>query len=258
MDSRSEQLLVGLGLSAYESRCYVALLRGFPVNPYQLSKRAGIPASKIYEIVAKLEERGLAAKLGGEAGYVPKDPATAMSEWRSRYLRDLAEVTEALEGELSVPGVQMVWNLDSTQGVREQGGRLLAEAQTHVSLAASAEMINLWRGEIEEARTRGVLLRLISYGRPVEALHQLLAKMYPDRRGAQPSTAGSPAGGAGVLAVDHLQVLFVSSSADRKGLKGVWTDNPAMAMVAEEYVDDKLFIEKVLDSGWSPWGDTDY
>jgi len=199
-------------------------------------------------VVARLQERGLAVRLAGDGGYVPKDPQTAMSEWKRRYLNDLEEAAVLLQREMVGPGAYVVWNVDSTSAVREQGARLLGDSRSHVSLAAPAAVMDLWSSELRGAADRGVLLKLISYGLPEESLRPLLDRMYPD--------GSSMRGGA--MAVDRRVALFVTSVEDGGGLQGAWTDNPAIAGVAEEYVDDKLVVEQMLESRRSPWGDTDY
>ena len=41
------EMLVKIGLSEYEAKAYVALLRESPVTGYQLSKLSGVPRSMI-------------------------------------------------------------------------------------------------------------------------------------------------------------------------------------------------------------------
>jgi hypothetical protein len=71
-------------------------------------------------------------------------------------------------------------------------------------------------------------------------------KKYTLRQNKRPGT---------VLAVDTHYALFVSSQNEK--LQGAWTQNPAIAAIAEEYVDDKLFIEQGIADRWVLWGGTD-
>ena len=46
-----------LGLSEYESKAYVALLKCGSLNTNQLSKESGVPQSKIYDALYKLSQK---------------------------------------------------------------------------------------------------------------------------------------------------------------------------------------------------------
>jgi hypothetical protein len=109
--------------------------------------------------------------------------------------------------------------------------------------------MDIWLAELIEAQERGVRLQLISYGTlpsnqadlPVREL-----KEYANRKSRKPGT---------VLAVNTQYALFVSFSG--KQPLGAWTENPAIAAIAEEYVDDKLFIEEGISDRLIVWGSTD-
>ena len=51
--------LIKIGFSEYEAKAYTGLLKTNPVSAYELSKISGIPSSKIYQVIAKLIERGV-------------------------------------------------------------------------------------------------------------------------------------------------------------------------------------------------------
>ena len=62
MDSLSG--LGELGLTEYEGKIYLALLKESPANGYQLSKRTGVPRSMVYEALGRLHSRGAVLKTG--------------------------------------------------------------------------------------------------------------------------------------------------------------------------------------------------
>ncbi len=57
-----EDLLIELGLSKYEAKAYVTLLSLGEANARELSEKARIPRTKIYEVLEKLERRGFVEK----------------------------------------------------------------------------------------------------------------------------------------------------------------------------------------------------
>ena len=242
--------LADLGLSKYESRAYVSLLSEHPARPYQISKSAGVPASKIYEVMGRLEARGLVVQMKGQhEGYAPKDPEKALAEWRADYLGRLGDVEQRLKSITAGKPTYMIWNTLQNDDVLDQGRRLLSAAHECVFLSATAQLMEQWLAALGGAKARGTSMHLISYGAIGPEMQQLgvreLGPPSPVR------TRGS------VLAVDHASVLFVSAAAPGTPLQASWTDNPAIALMAEEYVEDKLFIEQAIEDGWLRWGDVE-
>jgi len=68
--------LTQLGLSEYEAKAYMALLRENPLTAYEIAKNSGIPTSKIYEVIRKLENRRTIQVIHGERSkvFVPLPP----------------------------------------------------------------------------------------------------------------------------------------------------------------------------------------
>ena len=64
--------LMRIGFSDYEARAYISLLKMNPATAYEVAKLSGIPSSKIYEVLSKLLERGIALELieSGKKRYI--------------------------------------------------------------------------------------------------------------------------------------------------------------------------------------------
>jgi sugar-specific transcriptional regulator TrmB len=244
------EILMQLGLSQYESKCYVALLGNFPAKPYQIGKTAGIPSAKIYEVIARLEQKGLIAEVSGEEKrYIPKDPDMVVIEWREQYLHLLKEAQQALKSHMTEKPVNAVWNVKGRREIVRLGKDLIARAVKCIFLAASVKLMDVWLPDLAQAQKRGVSVHLIAYGVLESRNEDVPVKeltTYTLRQNKRPGT---------VLAVDTQYALFVSSQNEK--LQGAWTENPAIAVIAEEYVDDKLFIEQGIADRWVLWGSTD-
>lgn len=242
--------LMELGLSQYESKAYVALLREYPARPYQISKSAGIPTAKIYEVVNRLEDRGLVTRIHGpDKGYVPKDPETAFEEWHSRYLQVLRETAEELKSVLPGRPPHIVWNIDGEDEVIRQGRRLLTDAEHSVALAGTYRLIRTWSSDLKGARERGVLLSLISHGRPEDEVLDLPVQILDRLNGIQSTQRGT------VMAVDGRVALFVAPDPMSGTVQGAWTENPAIVRIATEYIKDKGFLEQAIAKHLISWAD---
>src|ERR671936_80397 len=101
---KAEQL-TRLGLTSYEAKAYLALLRRDSSTAAQVARLAEVPRQRIYDVLASLVERGLAS---GRPGRVVKYAATApqlalerlISDHRQR-LRELEEEVETMVEELT-------------------------------------------------------------------------------------------------------------------------------------------------------------
>lgn len=70
--------LVRLGLTQYEARAYVALIRRDSSTPAEIARVAGVPRPRIYDVVASLVAKGLACERPGRtAKFVATPPEEA-------------------------------------------------------------------------------------------------------------------------------------------------------------------------------------
>lgn len=101
--------LTELGLTTYEAKAYLALVRRDVSTAADVSRLAGIPRQRIYDVVASLVQRGLASERPGRpARYAGVSPAFAIErlviarrEELDRIERSGRELVEALEPEFA-------------------------------------------------------------------------------------------------------------------------------------------------------------
>jgi sugar-specific transcriptional regulator TrmB len=73
-DPRLVSQLTSLGLTSYEARAYLALIRRDSFTAAQVARQAGLPRQRIYDVLGSLVEKGLATS---RPGRVVKYAATA-------------------------------------------------------------------------------------------------------------------------------------------------------------------------------------
>jgi hypothetical protein len=102
----SSAALTGLGLNAYESAVYLALLSRSGQGSTELAERARVPRQRIYDVLRSLEAKGLCvARDTNPRTFFPADPATALpalSEKRAIELERERERTAAVALQLAV------------------------------------------------------------------------------------------------------------------------------------------------------------
>src|SRR5918997_535250 len=86
--------LTQLGLTSYEAKAYMALTRRGSSTAAQVSRLAGVPRQRIYDVLASLVEKGLASS---KPGRVVKYAATAPELALERLVSDHRQRLEELE-----------------------------------------------------------------------------------------------------------------------------------------------------------------
>jgi len=95
-DPVSVERLVRLGLTLYEARAYVALVRRDASTPAQVARLAGVPRPRIYDVLESLVGKGLAAdRPGRTARYVAIPPERVAAQ----LIRVHHDRVAALEGD---------------------------------------------------------------------------------------------------------------------------------------------------------------
>src|SRR5215475_1796092 len=79
MDAMTLDRLIRLGLTQYEARAYLALVRRDGSTPGEVATLAGVPRPRIYDVLHSLVAKGLAVERPGHtAKYLAAPPAAAM------------------------------------------------------------------------------------------------------------------------------------------------------------------------------------
>lgn len=95
-DGGVAERLVRLGLTQYEARAYIALLRRDGSTPAEVAKVAGVPRPRIYDVIGSLVDRGL---VGERPGRTAKYVATSPGDATGLLLEAHRERLQVLEGD---------------------------------------------------------------------------------------------------------------------------------------------------------------
>jgi sugar-specific transcriptional regulator TrmB len=223
-----------LGMSGYESKAYVALVAaGKPINGYEVAKRSGVPRSTVYETLGKLVTRGAAYEVKGAADatdYLPL-PAEALLE---RMRREFDGSVEALK--TALPKVVARPEAPLIHGLRD-GKAMLARAEDVVAGARGDLFLSVWPEEarrlaagVRAAAERGVDVSAVSYGEDelkVGTVH-----------------THEPGGlGYRLLVVVGDRREAIVGGFGEGGAWGIYTADPAVAMMAAEYVRQDIALQ---------------
>ncbi len=228
--------LTHLGLSEWEAKAYLALLRRSPVNGYQVSKESSVPRSMVYEVLAKLVSRGAVVRTheADNALYAPVPPV----ELIERLQREHEELTESLKLDLGAVShtdeEDYVWHLEGRANILARAEMLISEARQSLSAQVSMLEIGELRRTLEAASARDVAVAVVCD----EPLHL---------RGARevvvppPRLSGEADPFELILVRDRAEMLVGDlRGSDRESAS--WTRNRQLAQMAEGHIRRSLIL----------------
>jgi sugar-specific transcriptional regulator TrmB len=85
ISDKSRKAMESLGLTGYEIKVYLSLVGIGSMIASDISKKSGVPYSKIYEVLSSLEDKGwLESDSSRPQKFFPKSPLTALEAMRMR------------------------------------------------------------------------------------------------------------------------------------------------------------------------------
>lgn len=231
---RLVERLVELGMSTYEAKCYLALVtEGRPLNGYEVAKSSGVPRSTVYEALAKLVGRGAAfeARTSQDTtSYLPLPPSALLSRLRS----DFDESLEVLRSELPLvavaPKAHLIHNLTGYSSLMERTADVIRESRHDLFVSVWPEEIPALSPLIKQADSRGVDVTMLIFGEEAEAIGHTYRHRY-----SSPEFVLDYLGYRLFVVVGDSRQAVVGGAHDGDGW-GVYSDNPAMVLLATEYV----------------------
>lgn len=235
------ELFGRLGLSDYEARVYTALVAHQPATAYEAAKEAGVPTSKVYEVLDRLEARGMVRGFdeAGRRRYHPQPPEDFVEATR----RSLGQTLDALKADLGRLGgardQSLVWNLTDADALIDKACRM-------VEGAAEALLVSAWNPEARvlaplmvEARLRGVRTALVHFGPGDLDLEGVFRHPIED-------TIYAEKGGRGLTVVADGREALMGTLRD-EAPEGAWSLNRGFVTLAEDYVKHDIYIMKIVE-----------
>lgn len=238
-----EQLQL-VGMSGYEAKAYVALVAaGQPLNGYEVAKRSGVPRSTVYESLGKLVKRGAAFEVRNDEGneYIALPVESLLGRLRRTFDSQLEALGKSLPAIEAPPQARLVHHLRD-QAVIDRARDLITGAREDLFASIWPEEAELLVDDLVEAGRRGVDVLAISFGETVLPVAAgTLTHKFSD-----PDTVYERVGcRLLVLAADRRSVLITGATDSRRW--GVYSDDPAVVLVAVEFVRHDMAFEALVD-----------
>lgn len=233
--------LMYTGLSEYEAKAYIALLANSPVTAYELAKASGIPTSKIYEVLSRLEEKGIVSPLGEQRTkkYIPMEPVEFVATRRNMMSSTLDILSNELPSLASGPEVSYIWNVGDHAHLMDKARRMIKEARASMLASLWHEEMALLVDALGEAQQRGVKIAAVHFG----AVSARVGKLYQH---PIHDTIYAEKGGRGlVLVADSSSALMGTIFADDR-VEGAYSINKGFVTLAEDYIKHDIYVMKLV------------
>ncbi len=228
-----------LGFNKYEAKTYMTLLEHQEISAYEISKKSGVPQSKIYETVNKLVEDGFIIAQGeNPVLYSPLPLSEFISRHKTRLQNSLSVLEEELKNLSSHPDVDYMWHLRGKDSCCEKVQEVINGAEQRLLIEVWEQEIGKIKPQLEQAAAEGVEIKTVYYGEERELpgevfFHQLEGIGDEVEKQGRWLTA----------VADEEEAFFGSFSQEET--EAVWTQNKAFMVMAENFITHDIFIAEI-------------
>jgi sugar-specific transcriptional regulator TrmB len=251
IDNEEIRALQLLGLTPYEAKAYLALIRTGPVSAGKLAFYAHVPRSKLYGTLRGLEQKGLVHVAPSKPETftavsplaVLKAKAEEISDQAAAGLEIVKKLAEEYElkatssGELGLPTeANELWHIDGRRHIYQSVGKMLRRAVKSVSYYATpAGLVRAYKAHadyLENVGKRGVTVRLLAHTtKEIRSVASELATVVKIRRTTKPL-------GANFVCIDGRELVVIENSPDdfnveKGGDRAAWTTNKLLVGMYE-------------------------
>lgn len=226
-EERAVDALNRHGFRPAESRAYVALLQENPATGYQLSSKAGVPRSAIYDVLRRLNEMGAVQAVHARpARYIPVAPGQLERLLEMRFQQDLSDLRDALSRlNTDVPDV-LTQTFDGYANVISHSKSLIDAATRSVHISGWPDELTALRQTLDEAVGRGVKVVTFSFAAPGEGFPGIVLSY------DIPEDVLRPGWGPRLSIVRDAEEVLIGNVEDPDHSRGLLTSDSALVGVA--------------------------
>jgi len=154
-----------LGLTSYQARCYVFLVKLGPSDPRKVAAKASMPYPSAYEALRRLGDLGWVELVTRRPKvYRARDPTTIFGEIQSKLKETFASL-EAMYKATPTEQAELVYTLRGKDRVISKLVEMIRGARASIMLVTPAETLEESGSVLEEIRkaaSRGVEIRVMT------------------------------------------------------------------------------------------------
>ena len=239
-----------LGMSLYEARIYVGLLRHGPQNGNEVSKSAGIPSSKVYSTLERLASKGIVHSVRTASGtqYVCISPDELVRRFRDEFEEPMDYLEATLPALAAFEPAGEVLTVPGLDAIRENSRYIVADAANELYVSIWAEDLEHLAETLAAAHERGVRIFGMLYGRDeAPAVGSWLVHSYQQ-------IVTDRIGGRMLTVVADREEALIAHIPRRGQASAVRTRNPVLALIAQEYLHHDIVLQRAqFAMGFDEW-----
>ena len=242
ISEKSRKAMEHLGLTGYEIRVYLSLLDAGAMTASDISKKSGVPYSKIYEVLNTLEEKGwLESDSSRPQQFFPKSPSTALEVAKMKIETSFRESQSIIVNELmpiyTKSGIKErpeIWVARGVFNIAAKVNEIIQNSQQELLVALPQVAENIAKPLqpiLRSIHDRGVKIRILAS-----------AKMNPETvkalsRTAEVRTREGLFGGGVIADAKHVVILLGETTGENGSLDAIaiWADHSGLAGFAKGY-----------------------
>lgn len=238
-------LLNKIGLTDAEAKVYLTLLQNGSLSGYEAGKLAGVPRSKIYNILESLIMKGFILYTEYESNN--KYAAVSMAEVSERVEDETKGVLADLSERLSI--FPQKTNLDNIWHIRTNGN-VFAKCRDIIRRTKEELLVQIWMGDlpcvlsdIRMLEEKGCRLGLVIFG--AEEGEEIPLKKYC--RHGMGEEKKKEMGGRWITLVSDMQEVVFGQIISNSIAEVIWTKSRPMISLAAECVRHDMYFYKSAD-----------
>jgi len=242
-----------LGLTEYESRIYLALIKMGPLKASEVSFFGQVPRTKSYGAMKELEQKGLVRVTPGKPEtYAPRSPSEVLVPLVSKLNSDVKQAEEVVQSlSVAFESSKFVkrdipressefWQIDGRLNISNKMNQILGEASKTINYCTSSSgLIRVYKIHsdiLEKAVKRGAIVRVLA---PLSTENKSLANELSE---VVLFKNLDKAFGENFVTVDSRDLFVIEAKpedlrTDRGSDSAIWTTNRILVELHEQLFD---------------------
>lgn len=226
-------------MTSYEIRVYLSLLEAGSMTAADISKKSGVPYSKIYEVLNTLEEKGwLESDSSRPQNFFPKSPTSALEAMKLRQENNFRESQSVIANELmpmyTKSGMKErpeIWVARGVPNILTKVNDVIQNTQQELLVALPYVAENLARPVQPILRTlhdKGVRINILASAKINSEVIKTLSRVSEVRQ-------REGLFGGGVIGDGRHVVILLGEGSNAMEPIAIWADHAGLASFAKGY-----------------------
>ena len=242
VSDQTQKSLEKVGLTSYEIKSFVALIKSGENTASDLSKQSGVPYSKIYEVLSILEEKGwIGSDKSRPTKYFAKSPNSALQTTKQRIEEDFAKNEKIILNDLNPIYKKSgtaerpdIWVLTGTMNIATKIFEMIETCREEVLIAipkAGEELVKQALPKLRQLHDKGIEITVLTSDNLDKESLQAISRV------ADVKVKEGLFGG-GIISDKRYVVILMGpeiSGSKTTDIVAIWADHAGLAGFAKEY-----------------------